>query len=129
VEMNPQSVFATTQLIQISLQHAFVTGGIDAGRAAYSDLRDRFGVDAFPEPLLNTVGYALLRQGQAEAAVVVFEYNLELYPDAWNAYDSLGEGLAATGEIEAAIRAYERSLEINPDNTNGIERLRELRGR
>lgn len=129
VEMNPGSVFATTQLIQQSLPNAFMTGGIEAGRAKYAELRQRFGADGFPEPLLNTVGYSLLRRGRPEFAVVLFEYNVELYPEAWNAYDSLGEGLAAVGDVPGAIRAYERSLELNPDNANGAEKLRELRGR
>lgn len=128
VQMNPQSPFARGQLINFGLAYTFAVEGTEAGKRVYAEFRDRFGASAFPEPILNSVGYALLRRGEIDAAVAVFELNVEAYPAAWNAYDSLGEGLAARGDTEAAIRAYERSLELNPDNTSGAERLRILRG-
>ncbi len=103
--------------------------GVDAALARYRELvaTDAAGwkVD---EAELNLVGYALLGQGDAEAAVEVFEANVEAYPASFNVYDSLGEALAATGDIDEAIRNYAKSLELNPGNTNAIRMLQRLAG-
>jgi tetratricopeptide (TPR) repeat protein len=57
----------------------------------------------------------------------MFRINVELYPESWNVYDSLGEALLAAGDHESAIAMYEKSLEINPDNTNGKDMLERIR--
>jgi tetratricopeptide (TPR) repeat protein len=57
----------------------------------------------------------------------MFKINVELYPESWNVYDSLGEALLAAGDREAAIAMYEKSLEINPENTNGRDMLEQIR--
>ena len=44
------------------------------------------------------------RRGNLEAAVYVFEKSAQLYPDSWNAHDSLGEALAAGGPEGAGDR-------------------------
>lgn len=129
VELNPGSAFARGNLIVLSLRQAAATGGIDAVDATLEALRERFSASDFPEPLLNTVGYELLRAGSVDVAVAVFERNVELFPESSNTHDSLGEALAAAGDVAAAIRSYERALELDPDNANAAARLRELRGR
>ena len=54
--------------------------------------------------------------GATETAIAIFKLNVEVYPDAYNAYDSLGEGYMEAGQAELAIENYERSLELNPGN-------------
>jgi tetratricopeptide (TPR) repeat protein len=49
--------------------------------------------------------------------------NVEIYPDAFNTYDSLGEGYMEAGQNELAIQNYERSLELNPGNDNARQML------
>jgi tetratricopeptide (TPR) repeat protein len=75
---------------------------------------------------VNGIGYAFLRDRKPHEAVLVFELNVEDYPDAWNAHDSLGEALAAAGETARAIEAYERSLELNPGNSGAVDVLKKL---
>ena len=58
--------------------------------------------------------------------VEIFEYNVELYPDVANTYDSLGEAFLLNGDRELAIENYRRALELEPDNDNAREKLREL---
>ncbi|NTV04141.1 tetratricopeptide repeat protein, partial [bacterium] len=53
---------------------------------------------------------------------------VDLYPESWNAYDSLGEGLLAVGDTDGSIAMYEKSLELNPENTNGRDALARIRG-
>ncbi len=127
VDMNPGSNFARQMYVNAALTSAFGRSPGE-GRAALADLERRFP-GAIVEPMLNSLGYALLGQRQLPAALEVFRINVERHPESWNAHDSLGEALAANGRVAEAIRAYERSLELNPANENAREKLRELRGR
>ena len=81
----------------------------------------------FLEPELNGLGYRLMYGEQTEAAVEVLKLVVELFPDSWNAYDSLGEACMTHGDTEDAIRYYTRSLELNPDNSNAARRLERLK--
>jgi Flp pilus assembly protein TadD len=54
--------------------------------------------------------------------------NVELCPDSWNVYDSLGEAFMNDGQNELAIKNYKKSIELNPQNNNGIEFLKRLEG-
>ncbi|MGH7467302.1 MAG: c-type cytochrome [Longimicrobiales bacterium] len=128
VQHNPASQFARLNLVRVALTRAFAELGADSGAVRYAALKARFGGTAFPEPLLNDVGYAVLRRN-VSVAVRVFRLNVSEYPQASNVYDSLGEALAANGEIAEAIRNYERSLQLDPGNTNAREKLTELRRR
>jgi tetratricopeptide (TPR) repeat protein len=77
----------------------------------------------FIEAEFNAYGYAFLQHEKVDQAVEMFRVNVELYPDSWNVYDSLGEALLAAGKTDEATAMYERSLALNPDNTNGKEVL------
>lgn len=65
---------------------------------------------------INTTAYTLMRGGQAERALELFEFNTRIFPESWNAWDSLGEAHFNLGHKEEAIRAYQKSLELNPGN-------------
>ena len=80
------------------------------------------------ESFVNQLGYTLLRSQKTDDAIEVFKLNVELYPESYNVYDSLGEAYAMKGEKELAIENYEKSIELNPENTNGIDKLKELKG-
>jgi tetratricopeptide (TPR) repeat protein len=75
---------------------------------------------------LNSLGYQLLREGKVEAAIAIFELNVEEFPESWNVYDSLAEGYMTAGKNAQAIAHYTKSLELNPDNRNGSEMLKRL---
>ncbi len=92
------------------------SGGIPAAQKVLKKLlarRDKDG-PVFDEADFNALGYKLMQENKLEAAVYMFEKGAELYPDSWNAYDSLGECLAKAGKRERAIESYRRSLELNP---------------
>jgi hypothetical protein len=86
-------------------------------------------VDPFQvEVAVNNAGYGLLQADRADDAVAVFELNTRVFPESWNAWDSLGEALMEAGETEEAIANYERSLELNPNNANAVEMISRMRG-
>lgn len=75
---------------------------------------------------LNSIGYALARDGRVEDAITVFHLNTQEYPEAWNVWDSLGEGYEMAGDQDKALQYYIRSVEINPENQHGVEKIKQL---
>ncbi|MFK8162829.1 MAG: serine hydrolase [Lewinella sp.] len=76
---------------------------------------------------LNSIGYAVARDGRVEDAIKIFQLNTEEYPDAWNVWDSLGEGYEMAGDHKKALKYYTRSVKINPDNQHGIDKIKLLK--
>jgi tetratricopeptide (TPR) repeat protein len=81
------------------------------------------------ESSLNRRGYAHIYQRDFPSAIEVFRLNVRLYPNSWNAYDSLGEAYAKNGQTQLAIENYQKSIQLNPSNANGIQHLKELQNK
>ena len=80
----------------------------------------------FGEPELNAPGYEPMFTGRVKDAVEIFKLNVEMYPQGFNTYDSLGEAYLAAGERALAVKNYKRSLELNPQNTNATAALKRI---
>jgi glyoxylase-like metal-dependent hydrolase (beta-lactamase superfamily II) len=116
----PQSICA-------ALTVAMEQEGTEAAVARYRQLKKEEPENwSFAENELNMLGYQLLARDRIEDAIVIFQLNVEAFPDGFNTYDSLGEAFLLAGRTEAAIANYERSLELNPDNTNARTVLAQL---
>lgn len=101
--------------------------GITAAIAQYRELKAKQpGTYDFGEPELNNLGYQLIRAGKMKEALEIFKLNVEAYPQAFNAYDSLAEAYMRMNERELAITNYKKSLELNPKNTNAVGMLKRL---
>jgi glyoxylase-like metal-dependent hydrolase (beta-lactamase superfamily II) len=110
------------------LEQMIAESGIDAARKKYAEIKDApIEEYYFDEVEMNRLGYQLINQDKLKEAIEIFKMNVELYPEAWNVYDSLGEGYMLLGEKELAIKYYEKSMEINPENTNGAAMLERLK--
>ncbi len=94
--------------------------------AALAQFSKEIASGAISESTLNQVGYSLMGNKQMEDAILVLRKNVELHPDSWNAYDSLGEGYLKEGNKELATKNYQKSVELNPKNENGVEALKKL---
>jgi len=81
----------------------------------------------FLEDQMNAYGYRFLQEDKVPQAVRMFKLYVELYPDSWNAYDSLGEALLKAGDTAAARKMYEKSVSLKPDSKSGLEALEKLR--
>lgn len=103
---------------------------VAAAIAQYRELRanqpDRYD---FGEAELNTLGHRLLQGGRVDDAVEIFRLNVEMFPDAWNTYDSLGEAYMKQGNNELAAKNYRRSLALNPGNEGAVKALEVLETR
>ena len=113
--------------IRAVLYGVYRSKGVKDAIARYRELRrdapDKYDFDAWQ---LNSMGYGLLRKGEAPAAVDIFRLNVEQFPQDANAYDSLGEAYLKLGDKTLAIENYKRSLDLNPQNDNARAALKKL---
>ncbi len=95
--------------------------------ALRADILKNRGQYFFTGADLNGLGYFLMQQlKNTDGAVAMFELYAELFPQDWNAWDSLAEGHYTKGDKRKALELYKKSLELNPANENGrkfIERI------
>jgi glyoxylase-like metal-dependent hydrolase (beta-lactamase superfamily II) len=111
-----------------ALRQVITESGIDRARKKYTEMKDATLEEYyFDEVEINRLGYQLINQNKLKEAIEIFKMNVELFPEAWNVYDSLGEGYMLIGENELAIQYYEKSMQINPDNDNGAAMLKRLK--
>jgi CubicO group peptidase (beta-lactamase class C family) len=107
-----------------------LSGDFEEAVRSYKGIRAKNPKDeAVDENRKNRLGYDFMRARKFKEAIAVLKLNIELYPDSWNAYDSLGEAYMMNGDKELAVKNYEKSLALNPQNTNGAQMLKRLRGR
>jgi C-terminal processing protease CtpA/Prc len=90
-------------------------------------LREAKSSGLIDESSLTFLGYDYLHQNRTLLSITVFKYCVKMYPDSYNAYDSLGEAYMVAGQKELAIENYEKSLKLNPKNKNAVEQLKKLR--
>lgn len=110
---------------QISLEN------IDKGIAKYHELKktDSTIYKFDDENELNSLGYELLAVDKTQDAIKLFILNTEMFPEAWNPYDSLGEGYFVAKDYDNALINYKKSLELNPQNENAqmmIDQIKKL---
>lgn len=103
-------------------------GAIDSLGAAEAIRREKALHDPLPLPetFLNLVGYRLLGKKKVQDAIAVFAFTTELYPDSWNAHDSLGEAYAVAREYRLALAEYRHSVALNGRNRGGMEAIQKL---
>ncbi len=103
------------------------TDGVDAAVARYRELKAN-EPDAydFGESELNGLGYYYLGRGEIDTAIRIFQLNVEMFPEAFNPYDSLGEAYLEAGNRELSIVNYKKALELNPGAQTAKDALRRL---
>ena len=92
--------------------------------------RDKYFFSEFD---VNNLGYWMIELKRVDDAILLFELAAELYPDSWNAYDSLAEGWYRKGEQAEGAGALSEVLgaesqqrerqEVHRDDREGAESL------
>ncbi len=101
--------------------------GVQAAITQYRELKaaQKDAYD-FSEPQLNGLGYRLMQMKRVKDAIEILKLNVEMFPQGFNTYDSLGEAYMENGDKNLAIQNYKKSLELNPKNTGAVEKLKKL---
>ncbi|HLA68815.1 MAG TPA: serine hydrolase [Bacteroidota bacterium] len=110
-----------------TLMATTVTEGVEAAVKRYGVLKSTAEEKYdFAEVQLNVLGYQLLALKRVKDAIRILQLNVELFPEAFNTYDSLGESYMIDGQKELAIKNYAKSLELNPGNSGAITMLKRI---
>ncbi len=80
------------------------------------------------ESSINAMGYRHLENCDIDAAISVFELNIDTFPESANTWDSLAEAIMAKGDRGMATRYYRRSLELGPNNRNAARMIERMTG-
>jgi tetratricopeptide (TPR) repeat protein len=124
---NVKAAFDTRKPIGEIISATIASGSINQAAKQYHDLKvAEPATYNFDEDQLNTLGYELIRAKKVQAAIRIFQLNVEAYPQSSNVYDSLGEAYVDDGNKPLAIANYRKSLELNPKNRNAVQMLQKL---
>jgi tetratricopeptide (TPR) repeat protein len=117
-----------TQSATTVLEKTLAESGTEAFNSKCKEMRKAGGTEYyFDEAELNRLGYRFINRNNLDHAILVFQTNVELYPESSNVYDSLGEAYMINGEADRAMENYQKSLDLDPNNTNAVEMLERLR--
>ncbi|MEK6281160.1 MAG: serine hydrolase [Acidobacteriota bacterium] len=128
IQLGPNTVLARRISADALVPYEMLLAGkiaeaIDGYRKVKKEKPDNVTVS---EERLNNLGYTLIAQKKLPESIALLKLNVELYPQSFNTYDSLGEAYMVNGDKELAIANYKKSLELNPKNNNGVEMLKKL---
>lgn len=89
------------------------TGVVADLETHYKNLSERFGYKIpIPEPMLNQIGYQLIRAEKILEAIEVFRKNVENHPNSANCLDSLADALEKNGQLKQAKENYEKAYKM-----------------
>jgi dienelactone hydrolase len=102
-------------------------GGAVKARAIYDATRKKDKtLVLFPEGELNQFGYQVLQEGRPKDAIVIFQMNVDEYPQSANTYDSLSDAYLADGNEAEALRLAEKALQVLATDTQASEEFKTL---
>ncbi|UCC79867.1 MAG: alpha/beta hydrolase [Candidatus Zixiibacteriota bacterium] len=99
-------------------------GGLESILNHYRQLTDKFGYTVSPSEIyLNILGYEFLNIRDLEEALSIFAYNIKLYPNSANVYDSYGEALERDSQLEKALENYQIAYNKGKENSDPNENI------
>ena len=81
----------------------------------------------FTENQMNNLGYKYLRENKIVDAIEAFKLNVEIFPESFNVYDSLGEAYLKNGDYTLALLNYNKALELFPENKYAQRMVKEIK--
>lgn len=94
-------------------------GGLSSIQQLLINRLQKYGIQTeLNENVINNVGYQLLQAERIDKAIEIFKYNVELYPNSSNVYDSLGDGYDAKGLRNKALKSYRKAVKIGTEENN-----------
>ncbi len=79
----------------------------------YAMVSNKMGYTIVPsEMLINSIGYAAMRNENSKQAEYFFKMNVKNYPNSFNVYDSLGDYYVSIGDKKNAMLSFEKALSL-----------------
>ncbi|HYK91078.1 MAG TPA: tetratricopeptide repeat protein, partial [Acidobacteriota bacterium] len=92
-------------------------------REAADLLRAVLGKDRATKNILDSQGYALMRLGESQESIGLFESSLKRYgPDSWD-YFNLGHLYQKSGNFPLAIASYREARRLSPQDPEIVHNL------
>ncbi len=111
-----------------TLLMAMFSKGIDSAVSRFHQImktdKDKYDLD---EDEINSLGYRLLSSRYINQAIKILKLNVELHPDSYNVYDSLGEAYMIGGKKQLAIENLKKALKLNPKDKNAEEMINKIK--
>jgi pimeloyl-ACP methyl ester carboxylesterase len=101
-------------------------GGFDHVPEVYAAFHKANADFKLTEDELAEWGYDLIGQNDLPQAIAIMQLYVQLYPDAGDAYDGLGDAYAKSGQNQLAIETYKKALDKNPEATSTKVKLDKL---
>jgi dienelactone hydrolase len=104
-------------------------GGIEKAMQKFTDARKRDPrAVLFSEAVMNRLGYEHMQAGDNKGAVELLKWNVIVYPNSPNVYDSLSDAYLADGQKDLARQNAKKALELlASDTTNPEDRRKEIK--
>jgi len=126
VEMNPNSNYAKRNLATATITRGFATSA-EAGTAAYTDAKTRYGDRVVNGDMLGEVGFQLMGAKNNAGAIAALKLNVAENPKSTDALEGLGEAYVANGDWKLASETYKRVLTLDPANENAKKALDDIK--
>ena len=98
--------------------------GLESVLNHYKNLSESFGYRIpVSEGFLNNLGYQFLNIRDLEEALKIFAYNVKLYPNSANVYDSYGEALERDSQLGKALENYQIAYTKGKENSDPNENI------
>jgi len=112
--------------VETAIGNILYLSGIQAVKEFYDSHEDNQKYD-FSEKAINSYGYDLLSSENVDQAIELFKWNVELYPNSSNVYDSLGEAYLVNKNEKQALVNYQKAFELDPSNKNAEKIIKKLK--
>jgi len=122
--MHPSNNFAEAQKQRIDFTLFIDEKGVDYFLKNFDSLKDEYNIDDPTD--LNILGYYFMNLERYDEALAILKFNLDLYPNIANCYDSLAECFMNRHENDEAIKYYKLAYEKLPADTTANEEFKEF---
>lgn len=75
---------------------------------------------------ISKIGDTWMEKGNYKAAIGVFQLEIKVFPDSWEAYDKLAKAFLKNNQEDMALINYNLSLKLNPDNIEAKKTVEKL---
>lgn len=124
LEIYPGNNLATAQKQRIDFTLFIDEKGVDYFLKNFDSLKDEYNIDDPTD--LNILGYYFMNLERYDEAQAILKFNLELYPNIANCYDSLAECFMNRHKNDEAIKYYKLAYEKLPADTTANEEFKEF---